>query len=425
MDDAKATQYVLRVGMLSDVLLFSMKSAGSLYTGSSGLVADAAHSLADLSISMVVMLTSRIASKAPDSQHPFSYGKADSIGSLFCGSTLFVTGIGILYKAALDVRSCLLQEKIEPLVPTFFDDVSLSEILANPYYASLAIGLCGVSVLVKEVLYQLTAHIGKKVRSQALIANAHHHRADALTSIVAGLGIFGTYYNFPVLDSMGGVIISAIIARTGFDIAFSSIRELMDGKLDQELINDCIAVCCNNPEVKSVLSARARRYGPNVIVDISLYMHQHIPLSAAFAITESIKQKLFSQHPELAECNIVTLPITGCELLNRAVSQTKAETVINMDPVSLAQVEAKIKDAINANSNIRISSFNLVPTRFDDLLSSTELKLAVRVAFTDMDSLTLRQAVYRVRSIRGQMDKFFVQNFHLGDISIDLETKLL
>ena len=189
---ARAIYRVTIGGSVCNFLLLLFKFVAGILGGSAAMLADAVHSLSDFVTDVVVILFVRISSKPCDADHDFGHGKYETLASVFIGLMLACVGIGILWSGA---------EKII--------DVCRGQVLEQPGMIAFVAAL--LSIVVKEVLYQWTARVGRRVESTAVVANAWHHRSDALSSIGTALGIGGAILlgpNWRALDTALLILLS-------------------------------------------------------------------------------------------------------------------------------------------------------------------------------------------------------------------------
>lgn len=273
---ARAIYRVTIGGSVCNFLLLLFKFVAGILGGSAAMLADAVHSLSDFVTDVVVILFVRISSKPCDADHDFGHGKYETLASVFIGLMLACVGIGILWSGA---------EKII--------DVCRGQVLEQPGMIALVAAL--LSIVVKEVLYQWTARVGRRVESSAVIANAWHHRSDALSSIGTALGIGGAILlgpNWRVLDPIAAVIVSVFIIRVAFKLFVPGIQELLEKSLpasDEELIKRAIL---EEPNVFDPHNLRTRRIGANRAIDVHVRMDGETPLHVAHHATRNIEIRL-------------------------------------------------------------------------------------------------------------------------------------
>ena len=195
--------YVTWLGLLANLALALLKGVAGIFSNSAAMIADAGHSFSDLLSDLVALWALRMAQTPKDQNHPYGHGKFETIGALFLALMLIATGIGIAIHA--------------------FEQVDQREVPGN-----LALAVAIASILFKEALYRITAYIGERNHSRILIANAWHHRSDAISSLVALIGIGGAQWGFPVFDPIAGILVAGWIIKIGLTIGYNSVRELSD-----------------------------------------------------------------------------------------------------------------------------------------------------------------------------------------------------
>ena len=295
-----ATSTVLAAGLLSDATLTAVKGAAGLWSGSAGLLSDALHSAADMLISVSTIVTTRFAAVRPDHDHPYGHGRLDSLGALVVASLLTGAGASMGWKAAVSAVDLIQGVSPQPLLELL--GPMSPEVLARPEVAFTAIAACAVSVVIKEYVYRWTMRVGMALRSQALIANAWHHRADSWTSLVAALGIGGSMAGVPLLDPLAGLAVAGMVAATGVRIASTALEELMDKRLDNDVIAAAVDIARMHADVRGVRNVRARRMGPSLLLDMECAISPHITAAAADVIAGRIRERLFTEQPHVSEC---------------------------------------------------------------------------------------------------------------------------
>ncbi len=268
--------YVTWVGLLTNVALALLKAVAGIFSNSAAMIADAGHSFSDVLTDIVALWALRMAQTPKDKNHPYGHGKFETIGALFLALMLIATGIGIAIHA--------------------FEKVEHREIPGN-----LALGVAIVSILLKEALYQVTSHIGKRNHSRMLIANAWHHRSDAISSVVALIGIGGAQWGFPVLDPIAGILVAGWIIKTGLTIGYNSVKELSDEAVEEGLL-PALKQALNQIEgVEKYHDLRSRRMGSSVLVDLHVQVDARLSVSAAHQIGERVRMVLLEQNPQVNE----------------------------------------------------------------------------------------------------------------------------
>ncbi|MEI7025281.1 cation diffusion facilitator family transporter [Paenibacillus sp. y28] len=279
-------------GIIGNLLLALMKGVVGMMAGSKALIADAANSASDVVGSIAVLIGIRAAKLPPDRDHPYGHGKAESIAAIIVSVLLMLVGLEI------GIAS----------IKTIYNGVDS----APKWYALIAIG---ISVVVKELLFQYNFRMGKKLSSQALIANAWDHRSDVYSSLAALVGIGGAvagqYLNIPqlyLLDPVAGVIVALIVLRMGYKLVRDSIHSTMDHVLHDEDSEELIKAVQDVKGVITVDSLRAREHGHYVIVDAKISVNPHISVMEGHDIARSVKYQLMQQFSHVSDVFIHVNP---------------------------------------------------------------------------------------------------------------------
>jgi len=275
-DRLRTAARVTVLGALANALLTALKAAVGLAGGSSVLVADAAHSLSDLATDILVLLGLRMASKPPDEGHPYGHGRYETIATgVLAGALLLVAG-GIAWDASTRFGAA-----------------------TKP--ASITLWVAALSIAVKETLFRVTLQVGRRCHSSLVVANAWHHRSDALSSIAAFAGILGARMGFPALDPAAAVLVAALIAKTAFQLLGGALREVTDATLERELLQQLGVEIRRLPGVVSFHQLRARRMGPRLLVDLNVVVDGSTTVSDGHQVAERVRQLLFQKQAGISE----------------------------------------------------------------------------------------------------------------------------
>ncbi|CAI5744979.1 unnamed protein product [Peronospora destructor] len=291
---------ITRIGMYVNVAMAATKGAVGLAIHSSALVADAAHSLSDLLSDVVTLWSVKVARLPPDQKHPYGYGKYEAVGSLSVGAILVVCGIGI-GADGLQVIQEIWTGNTVTKTPEFF--LSYLSQLDRSLQWVLAAGAAGVSIAAKEALFRATVKIGQQANSKVLIANAWHHRTDAISSVVALGGIVGSMAGVPFLDPVAGMAVAAMIVNTGGEICFdrNAVQELTDNTVEAEVLETLKKVSGSVDDVLHVSQVRARRMGPYTLVDLRVHLDARTSISMAQQISERVRSHILKEVPDVSE----------------------------------------------------------------------------------------------------------------------------
>ncbi|WP_293669531.1 cation diffusion facilitator family transporter [uncultured Parabacteroides sp.] len=268
---------VTLIGSLVDFLLLVFKFAAGVLGHSGAMIADAVHSLSDFVTDVIVLLFINISSKPKDEGHDYGHGKYETLATSIIGIVLMCVGIGLFWEGANKI----------------FGFYFKGEQLESPRKIALVAAV--VSVLAKEALFRLTLHVGRREKSQAVIANAWHHRSDAFSSIGTALGIGGAILlgnNWRVLDPIAAVVVSVLIIKVAFQLVVPAINDLLEKSLPKEVEDEILSIINETPGVKNPHNLCTRRIGNNFAIEVHIRVDGQTTVSHAHELTKEIEQKL-------------------------------------------------------------------------------------------------------------------------------------
>lgn len=296
LNERKREHTIYRVtlgGSVVNFLLLLFKFVAGILGGSAAMIADAVHSLSDFITDVVVILFVRISGKPCDQDHDFGHGKYETLATTFIGIMLGIVGIGILWSGMEKIIS-----------------VCRGQMLEEPGMIALVAAL--LSIVAKEILFQWTARVGRQVNSPAVVANAWHHRSDALSSIGTAIGIGGAIVLGPqwrVLDPVAAVVVSVFIIRVALKLFRPSIEELLEKSLPAEDEQCIMHTILEEPGVSAPHNLRTRRIGNNRAIDVHVRMDGNTPLNIAHQATRNIEKRLRKQFGNQLFINIHVEPL--------------------------------------------------------------------------------------------------------------------
>ena len=267
---------VTLAGSVVNLLLLAFKFVAGFVGHSSAMIADAVHSLSDFITDVIVIVFVRIAGKPVDEDHEYGHGKYETLASVIVGIMLAVVGVGL---AVNGVEKTIAFFKGEPL--------------ESPGMIALVAAL--LSIFAKEVLYQYTVIRGRELNSPALVANAWHHRSDAMTSIATLIGIGGAMLlgqRWNVLDPLAAVVVSVFILKAAFSLMKPGVDELLEKSLPDKDKNEIAAIMTATPGVVAFHRLRTRRIGSKVAIDAHVKMDGSLSLRQAHDIASEIERSL-------------------------------------------------------------------------------------------------------------------------------------
>ena len=267
---------VTLVGSAGNMALLTFKFIAGIVGHSSAMIADAVHSLSDFVTDIIVLMFVRISAKPQDQSHDYGHGKFETIASFIIGLALIAAATGIIVSGSLKIAAWACGEQLQ-----------------SPGWLALWAAL--LSIVCKEGLYQYTAQRGKALSSQALIANAWHHRSDALSSIGAAVGIGGAILlgrRWTVLDPLASVIVGTMLIKVAVDLLRTSMGELTECSLPEETERKIADIVSAFPDVVEPHNLRTRRIGNRIAIELHVRMDGNLPLREVHDRATAIEHRL-------------------------------------------------------------------------------------------------------------------------------------
>ncbi len=272
-------KHALRVtwlGLFANLILAIAKGFIGTIAHSSALIADAGHSVSDLLSDSITLWAVHMAGVPKDKNHPYGHGKFETVGTFIVAIFLLLTGVGVAWH--------VLNKIDTPEVP-----------------GTAALWMAGIAICFKEALFHVTRMVGRRSGSRVLLANAWHHRSDAISSVAALVGIGGAQWGIPLMDPIAGVLVAGLIIKTGIDIGYESIRELTDETVEEEVISELGHILAEIDGVDHFHEMRARRMGPQLLVDLHIEVDSMMSISAAHQVAERVRLRILDELPAVNE----------------------------------------------------------------------------------------------------------------------------
>jgi cation diffusion facilitator family transporter len=278
-----AIRRITWLGAITNLFLVGFKFAAGIWGHSSVIIADAIHSLSDLITDAAILLGLEFWSRPADQNHPYGHAKIETLVTLLIGTALALVGLGLLYDAVRSLFDILTGKDIPP--PTWL-----------PLTAALA------SILVKEWLYRVTVKVGIATKSLATIANAWHHRSDAMSSIPAAVTIgaclfLGNEYTF--LDPVGTIVVAFMIIHAAWKVTQPTFAALLDSGASESQCKAITETIRSFTEVKDLHKLRTRYIGPSgLALDVHIHVDPNMSVTDAHALSHRIQGELLqsSEH---------------------------------------------------------------------------------------------------------------------------------
>ena len=276
MSREKEIYKVTLIGSAGNAALLTFKFIAGVMGHSSAMIADAVHSLSDFVTDLLVLVFVSISAKPQDQSHDYGHGKFETIASFLIGLALVAAATGIVVSGATKLWDWWCGKQLE-----------------SPGWIALWAAL--LSILIKELLYQYTARKGKALDSQVMVANAWHHRSDALSSIGAAIGIGGAIWlgqRWTVLDPLASIVVGLMLVKVAYELLKTSVGELTERSLPEETEQEIVEIIQSFDDVQEPHNLRTRRIGNRIAIEAHVRMDGQLPLSVVHERATSIERKL-------------------------------------------------------------------------------------------------------------------------------------
>lgn len=290
----KKIQNVTLWGALVNLILTGLKLLAGLFGHSAAMVADGLHSLSDLLSDAVVLIFTHISSKGKDRDHAFGHGKFETFATLIVSVMLVIVGAGLMKQGVTSII-CILR----------------GETIPSPGYIALV--AAAVSILAKEILFRVTSKVGRTLNSPIVIANAWHHRSDAMSSIGSLVGIGGALLlgnKWTILDPLASCFISIAIIVVATKMGLPSISELLEASLPKDIEDDIRSIASAIPGVRNIHELKTRRNGMSYIIDAHILVDPTISVVASHDIATMVENALTQKFGMETQINIHVEPDT-------------------------------------------------------------------------------------------------------------------
>ena len=257
------------------------------------MVADAVHSLSDFVTDVIVIVFVRISGRPEDESHDYGHGKYETLATAIIGLILFFVGLGILFNGVKSIIGVINGKYLE--AP-----------------GMLALVAAVLSIILKELLYRYTIYKGKKLNSSSVVANAWHHRSDALSSIGTFIGIGGAIWlgeKWRILDPLAAIVVSVFIMKVAFQLLKPCVDELLESSLSAETENKILDIILSFSEVSAPHHLRTRRIGNNIAIEVHIRMDGNMSLVEAHSLATQIEKRLKEEFGEGTHIGIHMEPL--------------------------------------------------------------------------------------------------------------------
>lgn len=280
---------VSNISIVVNVLLSAIKFVVGVIANSGAMISDAIHSVSDVFSTIIVMIGANAAAKDPDQEHPYGHDRMECIAAIVLAIVLFITGIGVGITG------------VKKIFGGNYGD------LAVP--GALALVAAVISIVVKEGMFWYTRFYGKKVDSTALLADAWHHRSDALSSVGSFIGILGARLGFPICDPLASVVICLFIVKAAYNICKEALDKMVDKSCDDETERKMSDLIKSQEGVISLDLLMTRMFGSKLYVDVEIGADENTPLRDSHEIAENVHNAIEANFPKVKHCMVHVNPV--------------------------------------------------------------------------------------------------------------------
>lgn len=280
------------ISILVNLLLSVFKLLAGILAHSGAMISDAIHSASDVGSTLIVIVGVHLSAKKSDKEHQYGHERMECVSSIILAGMLLVTGLGIGVAGVRDIVKSTSGGSI-----------------AIP--GTMALIAAVVSIVVKEWMFWYTRNAAKKINSGALMADAWHHRSDALSSIGAFVGILGARLGYPILDPIASIVICLMIAKVAIEIFQDAINKMVDHSCDAKTEESMRREINKVPGVRRVDLLRTRLFGSKMYVDIEIAADGNISLSDAHDIAENVHHTVENKFINVKHCMVHVNPVNG------------------------------------------------------------------------------------------------------------------
>jgi cation diffusion facilitator family transporter len=298
-----------------NLLLAGLKLVLGTVGQSQALIADGIHSLSDLATDAMVLVAIRFAREEADDEHPYGHARFETVATMILGLLLVLVAAGIVLDAA--------------------ERIGNPDRLSHPGF--LALSGAAVSIVANEWMYWYNVRVARQLQSDLMRANAWHHRSDAVSSIIVLIGIAGSMAGYPALDAVGAIGVSVLIARIGWNLGWSGVRELVDTGATAEQLEEISSVIEEVEGVEAFHDLKTRRMGQSLLVEVHVLVVSRVTVSEGHMIGDRVRDRL------LRECEYISQVLVHIDPEDDA-SQQKIELLPGREEM-LERLEQRWRDA--------------------------------------------------------------------------------
>lgn len=277
------------VSIIGNLVLSLLKLLAGIIASSGAMISDAVHSASDVFSSIIVIIGVRISSKESDKEHPYGHERLECVAAIVLATVLAVTGLGIGYLA------------LQKIIRGNYDELKVP--------GMLALIAAAVSIVTKEAMFWYTRWYAKRLDSPAIMADAWHHRSDALSSVGALIGIGGAMLGYPIMESVASLIICGFICKAAFDIFKDATDKMVDKSCDEAFENEIKEIVYKQEGVLGIDLLQTRMFGNKIYVDIEIAADGEKTLNETHDIAERVHDVLEETYPKIKHIMVHVNPL--------------------------------------------------------------------------------------------------------------------
>lgn len=290
MTDQQIAMRVSANSIAANVVLSAFKLFAGIAAHSGAMVSDAVHSASDVFSTVIVIIGFRISGKASDEKHPYGHERMECVASILLAVVLCATGAGIGLGG--------------------IENISRGSYTQLEVPGMLAMAAAVISIIVKEAMYWYTRYAARKINSTSLMADAWHHRSDALSSVGSLIGILGARLGFPVMDPLASVVICVFIIKASVDIFKDAVEKMTDESCDSQIVSGMRELVSSQDGVLGLDELKTRMFGSRIYVDIEISAYGGQTLDEAHRIAERVHDAVEGGYPRVKHCMVHVNPIS-------------------------------------------------------------------------------------------------------------------
>ncbi len=276
------------VTIIINAILAGIKFLAGIYGNSAAMISDAVHSLSDVLSSFVVIIGVKIGNKEIDESHQYGHERFESVAAIFLACMLLLVGLGIGF---VGIEKIYTKEYANAVLPS---DIAL--------YSAI------LSIVIKEGMYWYTYIVARKIHSDILLADAWHHRSDALSSVGAFIGIFGAMQGYPLLEPLASVVICLFIVKVSYEILLSAMDKMTDKAMDEEKAQEIKELILEQKDVLAIDSFKSRIFSQQVYIDVEISVDANLPTYISHEVAQRVHDSIEARFENIKHCMVHVNP---------------------------------------------------------------------------------------------------------------------